>query len=373
MNLRGKLFAVAFMFGGLVLQSSGCAPVLTWPGVPGKQFIPANDPFIEYIGRFDFANPKDVVFDWAGVYIVARFQGTSCSVLLRDSTDDYDVVIDERAPRILHTDSSMVIYNVASGLSDSIPHTIMIQKRTEPLVGAGHFMGFLLDRGMRLMSPPKRPDRRIEFIGNSITSGYGIEADTSARHFHPETEDACLSFASITARELHADYSLISYSGRGVVRNYGDSDKVSQYPMPALYDRTCCFDSSKKWDFRSWIPQAVVINLGTNDFSTHPYPDSAVFVDAYIRLIDRLRSLYPGVTIFCCSGPMIGERSMGYVREIVRRERGLEGRNKEVFFVLMKQSILKRGDLGLVKHPNVEGAWKMARVLVREMKLRMLW
>lgn len=373
MGFRHKSFLALLLFGVVVLHLSGCAPVLTWPGSPGKQFIPADNLFIEYIGRFDFANPKDVVFDWAGVYIVARFQGTSCSVLFRDSTDDYDVVIDDHAPRILHTDSSVVIYNVASGLSDSIPHMIMIQKRTEPLVGAGRFMGFLLDKGMRLLPPPRRPDRRIEFIGNSITSGYGIEADTSARHFHPATENACLSFASMTARELHADYSLISYSGRGVVRNYGDSNRVSQYPMPALYDRTCCFDSAMKWDFRGWIPQAVVINLGTNDFSTHPYPDSAVFVGAYIRLVDRVRLLYPGVTIFCCSGPMIGEPCLSYVKEVVKLQQEREGRNKDVFFVHMKQSMLKADDLGLAKHPDVEGAWKMARILVREMKLRMLW
>ncbi len=359
----------------VLLQLSGCSFFITKPEVKSTGIIDADNPYIQYIGRFDFSNPQRVVFDWAGVYICAKFEGTSCSLRLKDSTDYYDVVIDDHAPIILHTDSADSIYRVASGLSDSVSHTIMVQKRTEALVGAGVFMGFILDKGKTLLPMPRRPDRRIEFVGNSITSGYGNEADSSDHYFQGSTEDACLSFASITGRELHADYSLISWSGRGVVRNYGDSNRVSRDPMPAFYDRTLATDSTLKWNFKNWIPQAVVINLGTNDFSTHPYPDSAVFVNAYGRLIDHVRSLYPGVTLFCCCGPMIGEPCFEYVKEVVNLQQEKEGRNKDVFFVNMDSSRINitLKDLGLNEHPNIEGAWKMARVLVREMNLRMLW
>ncbi len=92
----------------------------------GKEFVLADNAKIEYIGRFDFANPKDVVFDWARVYIVARFQGASCSVLFKDSTSDYDVVVDDHAPVILQASSSREVYEVAVGLSPYVPHTIMI-------------------------------------------------------------------------------------------------------------------------------------------------------------------------------------------------------------------------------------------------------
>jgi len=90
-------------------------------------------------------------------------------------------------------------------------------------------------------------------------------------------------------------------------------------------------------------------------------------------LIDRVRSLYPGVTIFCCSGPMIGDPCLSYVKEVVKLQEESEGRDKDVFFVNIKQSMMNGNDLGLASHPNAEGAWKMATVLVREMKLRMLW
>ncbi len=356
----------------MTLQLASCTFFVTRPESTKTGLIEADDPNIQYVGRFDFSNPKRVVFDWAGVYISAKFTGSSCSLRLHDSTDEYAIIIDDRAPRLLSPDTSNT-YIVASGLADSIPHTIMIQKRTEPLVGRGVFMGFILDKGATLLLPDRRPDRRIEFVGNSITSGFGVMGDSSNCHFSPQTENACMSYASMAARELHADYHLISYSGRGVVRNYGDKNKTSVDPMPALYDRVCFFDTTSKWNFAKWIPQAVVINLGTNDFSTEPYPDRNVFEEAYGSLIDRVRSLYPGVTIFCVSGPMIGEPCTSYVREVVEQQQVRQGRDKDVFFIDIPWRDMSDNDWGCDMHPNVYGAEKMAEVVVPIIKLRMNW
>lgn len=350
-----------------------CSPDLTRSEPPMTGIIDADEPCIQYVGRFDFANPKKVSFDWAGVAIKARFEGTSCSIRLNDHKNEYAVIVDGHAPRLLITDSLTTLYRIASELSDSIPHSVMIQKRTEPLVGRGEFMGFVLDKGRKLLPQDKRPDRRIEFIGNSITSGYGVEGDSSNCHFSPQTENACMSYASITARSFNAEYFLISYSGRGVVRNYGDSNRTSPDPMPALYDRTCFFDSTLKWNFSRWIPQAVVINLGTNDFSTKPYPDSIVFQSAYTRLIERVRSLYPGVTIFCLSGPMIGEPCTGYVKEVVKAQKKKMGRYQDVFFVEINRSVMTDADWGCDQHPNVLGMEKMAEIIIPAVRLRMNW
>ena len=369
--MRIRSFLRISMLSLPVLLFSACSLFITKPEAVSTGIIDADDPYIQYTGRFDFSNPKKAVFDWAGVQICAKFQGTSCSIRLDDKTNEYAVIVDHRAPRILTTDSLTFVYCIASGLADSLPHSIMIQKRTEPLVGKGIFSGFILDKGKQLLSPEKRPERRIEFIGNSITSGFGDEGDTNG-HFTPQTENACMSYAAMTARALHADYMLISYSGRGVVRNYGDSSTTSADPMPVLYDRVCFFDSLHKWNFTNWIPQAVVINLGTNDFSTLPFPAKNVFQEAYTRLIDRVRLQYPGVTIFCICGPMTADPCLSYIREVVEQEQK-RSRDKDVFFIEIKPEALANTDWGSSHHPNIIGMSKMTEIIAPAIRLWMNW
>ncbi len=373
MKLNRKIFLRLALCVVVAMSLGRCSYDFTKHETESTGIIDSDDPNIQYVGRFDFTNPKKVAFDWAGVSVRARFEGTSCSIRLDDRKNEYAVIVDNRAPRLLVTDSATALYNIASKLTDSIPHTIMIQKRTEPLVGKGEFMGFVLDKGRKLLPLDTRPDRRIEFIGNSITSGYGVEGDSADCHFSPQTENACMSYAALTARSLNAEYFLISYSGRGVVRNYGDSNKTSRDPMPVLYDRTCYFDSTLEWNFSRWVPQTVVINLGTNDFSTQPYPDSIVFQNAYTRFIERVRALYPGVTIFCLSGPMIGEPCTSYIREVVDQQKKLMKRYQDVFFIEINRSALTGADWGCDRHPNILGMEKIAEIIIPVVRLRMNW
>ncbi len=373
MKLNRKIFLQLALCVVVAMSLGRCSYDFTKHETESTGIIDSDDPNIQYVGRFDFTNPKKVAFDWAGISVRARFEGSSCSIRLDDRKNEYAVIVDNRAPRLLITDSATTLYNIASKLSDSIPHTVMIQKRTEPLVGKGEFMGFVLDRGRKLLPLDTRPDRRIEFIGNSITSGYGVEGDSADCHFSPQTENACMSYAALTARSLNAEYFLISYSGRGVVRNYGDSNKTSRDPMPVLYDRTCYFDSTLKWNFSRWTAQAVVINLGTNDFSTQPYPDSVVFQSAYRRLIERVRSQYPGVTMFCLSGPMIDEPCTRYIREVVEEQKKMMKRYQDVFFIEINRSALTDADWGCDRHPNILGMEKMAEIIIPVVRLRMNW
>jgi lysophospholipase L1-like esterase len=361
-------FLAIFVF---IFQLTSCSFVTTTKTQESSGFINTSDPDIQYIGRFDFSIPEKVTFDWPGVYIHAKFEGTSCSIRLNDHKNEYAIIVDNRAPKILTTDTSNV-FRVASGLADSIPHTITIIKRSEPLFGKGEFKGFILDSGRKLLPPENRPERRIEFIGNSMTCGYGVEGDSGTCHFSLETENADMSYASMTARALNADYSLVAYSGRGVIRNYGDTNKTSPNTMPVLYDRICFDDSASKWDFTKWIPQTVVINLGTNDFSTKPFPDKDVFQNAYLQLINRVRTYYPGVTIFCICGPMIGEPCMSYIKEIVVNEQK-KTREKDVFFIPIPRSIMTDSDWGCDMHPDISGAVKVTNEIVPVLRTFMNW
>ena len=357
---------------GVALLSYSCSDKDSSPFQPSVStgVIDADDMNIQYVGRFDRSNLKKIVFDWPGTYIYAKFTGTRCSIRLNDGKNLYDVTIDDQEPQVFQTDTSTV-YSVATGLYDTV-HSILIEKRTEAFVGKGEFLGFILDEERSLVAPNPAQDRRIEFIGNSITCGYGVEGENASSPFTPETESATLSYAALLGRALSADYMMIAYSGRGVVRNYGDANKTSEDPMPSLYDRTCCFDSTLVWDFTSWIPQVVVINLGTNDFSTQPHPDKSVFQEAYTQLINRVQSQYPEVTIFCVCGPMIGEPCASYIEEVVNQCQQ-NNDNKEVYYISISTSLLTSSDLGSDWHPNISGQEKITDIILPIIQDTMQW
>ena len=119
----------------------------------GSSHIDPDDPNIEYIGRFDFSNPKSVRFDWPGVQIRTKFEGTSCSIKLRDGNNDYNVFIDGRLHKMIRTTSD-TIYVIANGLQNKV-HTLLITKRTEALFGVAAFEGFILDGGKDLVKSIK--------------------------------------------------------------------------------------------------------------------------------------------------------------------------------------------------------------------------
>lgn len=269
-------------------------------------FIPADHPYIRYTGRFSFKDPENVSFAQSGCMIEAHFSGTSCYFYLENHsfdpgtyTDNYfNVFIDSNEAIVLHAQNDSSYYKI-NDLSDG-KHRIRIFKRTEAACGRCIFSGFMLDEGDSLLPPPKALSRKIEFIGNSITAGYGNEDSIKGNGFKPHTENNYLAFGAITARNLNAEYSAVCYSGKGVYRNYDHSTKQT---LPILYKLTYPMPKVS-WDFKSWIPQLVVINLGTNDFATGPPPEDE-FVRAYFNLLLKIKNHYPKATIICLDGPML--------------------------------------------------------------------
>lgn len=65
----------------------------------------------------------------------------------------------------------------------------------------------------------------------------------------------------------------------GVVRNYGEKTPTSPIPFPMIYKRTVANDANSTWNTAQWTPDVVVINLGTNDFSSQPTYVTAIRLD----------------------------------------------------------------------------------------------
>ena len=70
------------------------------------------------------------------------------------------------------------------------------------------------------IKPVPKKELSIEFIGDSITCAYGVEGKSSSESFKTSTENFMKSYAYLTAKQLNADYSAVSYSGHGIISGY---------------------------------------------------------------------------------------------------------------------------------------------------------
>ena len=329
-------------------------------GAAGQtKFIDASHPAFRYVGRFDFSNPKEVRYDWSGVYIQFRLKGTECALQMSDSNRNfYNILIDDQPSKTIEvkSDTSLLI---ASGMTNEI-HRIQIYKRTEGNQGTGTFKGIRISENGEVLPWTEIPSLKIEFIGNSITCGYGTEGRSKNEHWNPATENNYQSYAPVMARAFGADYHIIAHSGQGAVRNYGYKEKISPEAMPARFNRVFDEKPEPVWDFSAWKPDVVVINLGTNDFSTQPFPDKDDFIAGYSKLIKEVFRQYGNVPVFCVVGPMIDEPCYSYVKEMVENFRRKDNVPNVYFVGIPTYLMIPDQDLGSDTHPNYQGQRKMA-------------
>lgn len=268
--------------------------------------VPPGDPSIRYLGRtVQDAHSGDIQWGWSASGASITFAGTSCSIRFHAQGAIYDVFVDGVRKDILDlsTNGGDTLFALATGLPQGT-HTVAVRARTEMQYSIAKFHGFRIDGTPG--TAPAGSDRRIEYYGNSITCGYGILDSLNSNHFSIRTEDEALSYAGLAADSLGADRHTICWSGRGVIQNYGGD--VASPTLPKIFRRVVWSDSTDLWDFSRWTPDVVVIDLGTNDYSTS-LPDSAKFHGAYTAFVDTLHALYPQAGFLLVDGPMLSAGS----------------------------------------------------------------
>ncbi|MDR0974237.1 MAG: SGNH/GDSL hydrolase family protein, partial [Ruminococcus sp.] len=174
------------------------------------------------------------------------------------------------------------------------------------------------------ISPVPENDFFIEFIGDSITCGYGVDDPVKEHNFSTATEDFTDTYAYITAENLSADYSAVAYSGHGIISGYtGNGVKQPGQIVPRFYSKVGnSYDtaggkniSEIEWSFPR-EPDLIVINLGSNDDS---YCGSDIerqreFVEKYVEFLAEIRKLNPNAAILCSLG-VLGDRLCPCVEE----------------------------------------------------------
>ena len=169
---------------------------------------------------------------------------------------------------------------------------------------------------------------KLEFIGDSITCGYGIEGVWEKDTFTTSQERPDKAYAFLTAKALGAEVQLCSWSGIGLISNYVDPATVNlpdtHWLMQANWPYTDKFLSLRLglepevWDGSRYEPDVVVIHLGTNDLSwVRGLEERRLEYVAQLRqLIEAVHRRSPKAKIVCCLGIM-GEALNDSVKEAV--------------------------------------------------------
>lgn len=343
--------------------------------------IPATDSRVTFVGR-TAVEGTSVSFDWTATYFRVAFSGKSLTMKASDlkvgAADEaaaaklhnyYAVWIDSptnvEPHRIVEVKPGENIIELVDPAylkkSRRSVHEVVVQKRTEGEQGRTTIYEFATD-GQFMQAEPLRT-RQLEFIGDSYTCGYGIDAPTKEEKFSPETENASRSYAAIVSRYFGADYIAVAHSGMGIARNY--NSKFPKWHMPDRYLQTFDMDSTQatRWNAAAYAfkPAMTVIYLGPNDFSVSLQPKYENYRDNYYRLIKSIKANYgeehPVLCVAAKSYEYLGE----YVRELAKNC-GMKNVNYLVY--CPAQHNHTNEDLGADVHPNYNGQKKKAYSII---------
>jgi lysophospholipase L1-like esterase len=345
-------------------------PALVDAGVPKgvddpalPQAIAANDPHLKYVGRWDTSDAGGPRSEWPATQVHLTLEGTAINVVLAGS-QAFQVVVDGAPTKTVTMLKGQSVYAVASGLAPG-SHRIELCKRTEGWGGPVQVKGFQIPADAKLLDPPTFA-HRIMFIGDSITCGYGNEAKSQNEHFTAATENAWLAWGAVAARTLDAELTSLAISGSWLQQN-----EMSKPVMPEMWVKTMPFTKAEPWDQSRFIPDVVVVNLGTND-KQKPIEEQA-WRDAYAGFIGQIRTAFPAAHVFLCIGPMSHGQNgcIATYNAAIAADFAAKGDAKIHALALAMQ---KQSDgIGADWHPSAKTHQLMADALTAEIRKELGW
>ena len=270
--------------------------------------------YLNVYGRTPVLNGGLTMF-WTNSGFSFAFRGTGVTAKINTSTTNgtyygyLNVYVDgATTPTSTVCVDKNGTYTLAADLPDG-DHTIEVRKRNEAIYGDSATLtlkSLSVTNGEFCTTPPKTPKFTVEFIGDSITSGFGnmvSDGGGANANFSTHTQDGTMTYATIAARANRANASVLSRSGICYVTG---SDRDSMYPY---YMQTALLPGngvdSSYWNFEDNEVDVVVINLGTNDTGARINGGAISFAqyrDLAYEFIKLVRAHNPDATIVWAYG-----------------------------------------------------------------------
>lgn len=274
-------------------------------------------------------------------------------------------------------------YPVFLGLSNAV-HTVRIAKETQPFGGDWNAAVSLCRiRTNGKLLPVDQAKMKIEFIGDSITSGEGCKGPVSFMEWVPMVFSSSDTYAKMTADALNAQFHVISQSGWGVLGAWDNNPSGS---IPKVYHQVCgpigAQGAQNDYDF-SFQPDKIVIALGTNDagaMNNAPFTDPETgtvykltdseedqkrLENAAYSFIQLLHEKNPSASLcwilFYDKGPVHQSISKAVKRAA---DEGID----ILFSVPITLDGMKKQDMGSRAHPGLNAHRKISKALIRLLK-----
>lgn len=228
-------------------------------------------------------------------------------------------------------------------------HSFRIVRQTEWNYGDIYVTGVTLKGS--LIDPPSKKDITIEFIGDSLTTGFGNLENTVAEQVwggEPIYHDATQAYPYMTAEALNADLSVVAIQGIGSRcsrHSFTMNEIYNTYPR--VYEKDYTYDPDESADI-------VVINMLANDGelrAEEKVPPKEI-VQSAKDLCEIVREQNPDALIVFA--PAFFHKQ---VSEMIETELGGAANGYYVTQIPLDTT-------GLAGHPSVEGHKKGAEVLI---------
>ena len=231
--------------------------------------------------------------------------------------------------------------------------------------------------------PLPAPRYRLEFVGDSITSGEGALGARQEEDWISAFFSAMNHYARLTADALGAEYRLVSQSGWGILSGWDNDPRHRVLPYYkevcglAQGTRNAALGAQQPNDFAAWPADAVIVNLGTNDAgASHnpPWTDPvtgeacaqntspehrARLEQAVVEGLTMLRACNPQALLVWCYG-MLGDELRPTLESAVARYRRQTGDDRACFLPLPDTT---PETAGARQHPGAASHRQAAAVL----------
>lgn len=330
------------------------------------QSIAANDARVAYLSR---ANPliHSTVLEWSGSGFELAVRGGTVKANLSGPTTNRDAAVwmavyvdGKRTQKIALKEGTEEWYTLAVDLPADKVTSIRVVKLSEASWGQAVLQGIKVSGELL---KPTLPNRRILWIGDSITCGFGVLGKKSTEPFSTRTQDVTLTYGWLLSDAFDAQRHIISVSGYGVAT--ANTGSTTDGLIPKIYSQVG-LQNTAQWAHEQYQPDLIVVNLGTND--VYGGTDAATLRGGVRSFLTQLRTAHPSATIVWVYGLMRDDFSQDIQAEVETF-----AKTDSAVHFLPAEIAKDSAEIGSMDHPSDDAHARLAKTLQPQLRTIMGW